>query len=82
MTDHLITSVVSILTAIVGLAILAVLVSSKASTSNVISAAGTAFANDLSAAEAPVTGGSSSGISIPSLGGWTGQGGAAIPSLM
>lgn len=56
MSDHIISSVVSILTAIIGVAIIAVLVSNRANTSQVIGAAGSAFANDLSAAVAPVTG--------------------------
>lgn len=46
--------------AIVGVAILAVLVSKNANTSGVIGASGTAFAQALGAAEAPVTGGNSS----------------------
>lgn len=48
--------VVTILTAIVGVAIIAVLVSQRANTAGVFSAAGGAFANALSAATAPVTG--------------------------
>ena len=56
MSDHLIGSIVTVLTAIIGVAIIAVLVSQKAQTGSVISAAGSAFANDLSAAVAPVTG--------------------------
>ncbi len=47
---------VSIALAIVGVAILAVIVSRNANTSGVISAAGTAFGGALAAAEAPVTG--------------------------
>jgi len=57
MSDQLIGGVVTVATAIVGVAIIAVLVGSNAKTSNVISAAGSAFGNALSAAEAPVTGG-------------------------
>lgn len=56
MNDHLISGVVNVLVAIVGVAIIAVLVSNRAQTSNVITSAGAAFANDLSAAVAPVTG--------------------------
>lgn len=67
MSDHLITSVVSVAIAIVGLAILAVLVSQSAQTGNVISAAGSAFAQDLQAATSPFSG-SSSGF-----GGFTGN---------
>lgn len=76
MTDHLIASVVTVATAIIGVAIIAVLVSQRANTSGVITSAGQAFANDLSAAVAPVTGstaqintGSNSGF-----GGFTGLG--------
>lgn len=54
--DHLFNSIASILTAIVGVAILAVLVSKNANTAGVIGAGGSAFAQALSAAEAPVTG--------------------------
>jgi hypothetical protein len=64
MSDQIISSVVAILTAIVGLAVLAVLVSSRAQTSQVVRSVGTAFAQDLSAAVSPVTGG----------GGFTGAG--------
>lgn len=48
--------IVTIATAIVGVAILAVLVSSKSNTSGVLAAAGSSFANALSAATGPVTG--------------------------
>jgi len=65
MGDQLIASVVTVATAIVGLAIIAVLVSNNANTSGVIQAGGSAFASDIAAAVAPVTG--STGI-----GGFTG----------
>lgn len=48
--------VVTIAVAIVGVAILAVLVSQKSNTAGVLAAAGSAFANSLSAATGPVTG--------------------------
>ena len=51
-------AVVTIATAIVGIAILAVLVSKNANTPAVLSAGGSAFAQALSAATAPVTGAS------------------------
>lgn len=57
MTDQLISSVVTIGTAIIGVAILAVLVSRQAQTPAVIQAATAGFAQDLSAAVSPVTGG-------------------------
>jgi uncharacterized membrane protein len=56
--DQFWTSIVTIATAIVGVAIIAVLVSNRATTANVITASTTGFANDLTAAVAPVTGAS------------------------
>jgi hypothetical protein len=56
MTDQLITSVVTVLTAIVGVAIIAVLVSKNANTAGVISAGGSAFGSALGVALSPVTG--------------------------
>lgn len=73
--------IVTIAVAIVGVAILAVLVSQKSNTAGVLAAAGSAFANSLSAATGPVTGavaapvnniGGSNGFSLPSM---------AIPQL-
>ena len=58
MSDQLISSIVTILTAIIGVAILAVIVSPNARTSSVIGAASKGFAQDLGAALSPVTGGS------------------------
>lgn len=52
--------VVTVLTAIIGVAIIAVLVSQKANTGNVIASLGGAFSNALSAAVSPVTGNSAS----------------------
>jgi hypothetical protein len=49
-------ALVTIATAIVGLAIVAVLVSKKAQTPAVIQASGSAFSNALGVAESPVTG--------------------------
>lgn len=70
-------AIVTIATAIVGVALLAVLVSQKSNTTGVVQAFGSAFTNALGVAEAPVTGASysintsypsSSGIgSLPSL---------------
>jgi hypothetical protein len=54
--DKMTEAVVTIATAIVGLAMLAVLVSRKSQTPDVIHAAGSAFSNALGIAEAPVTG--------------------------
>lgn len=47
--------IVVVLTAIIGVAILAVIVSNQAQTSNVINAIGNAFSNSLGAALKPVT---------------------------
>lgn len=58
MGDKAISGFVGILTAVVGLAIIAVLVSNQSQTSGVIGAAGTAFGGILKAAVAPVSGGS------------------------
>lgn len=55
--DSLVESVVTIALAIVGVAMLAVLVSGRAQTANVISAGGGAFSESLAAAEAPVLSG-------------------------
>ena len=80
--DQFWTSVVTIATAIVGIAIIAVLVSNRASTASVISAATSGFANDLTAAVAPVTGASATvntgGSSLFGNSGFNGQGGAAF----
>lgn len=67
MGDQLISSVVTVATAIIGVAIIAVLVSQKANTSNVINAAGNAFSGALNAATNPFSGGGTS-LSIPGLG--------------
>ena len=70
MGKETIDAIVSIVTAIVGLAILSVLVSKNANTAGVISASAQGLGTALSAAEAPVTGGSGlGGLQLPSLGG-------------
>lgn len=56
MSDSLITPVTAILTAIIGLAVVAVLVSNHANTGNVLTSGGTAFSNILKAAVSPVSG--------------------------
>jgi len=68
MSDQLLGGVVTVATAIIGVAIIAVLVGSNAKTSQVIQAAGNAFGNALQAAEAPVTGGFGGNVSLPSFG--------------
>jgi hypothetical protein len=55
MTDQLITSVVTVAVAIIGVAILAVLVSNNSNTVGVIKAGSAGFAQDLSVALGPVT---------------------------
>jgi len=57
-------SMTTIAVAIVGVAILAVLVSNKSQTASVLGAAGSAFSNALSAATGPVTG----AVSAPNVG--------------
>ena len=64
--NTLIEAGVTIATAIVGLAIVSVLVSKRSQTSNVIQAAASGFNNALGVAEAPVTGASySPNLSYP-----------------
>jgi hypothetical protein len=70
--DHFWTSLVTVATAIVGLAIIAVIVSKNAQTPQVIQSAAGGFAQDLAAAVAPVTGSTLLG----GFSGFTGQGGA------
>jgi hypothetical protein len=57
MSDQFFNTIVTIATAIIGVAIIAVIVSKQANTAGVLSSAGQAFAQDLSAAVSPVTGG-------------------------
>ena len=66
MGDQLITSIVTVLTAIIGVAIIAVLVSKQANTSGVIQAGGSAFNSALATAVSPITGGT--GVSSFGLG--------------
>jgi len=65
--NHVWGGIIQVLLAIVGLAILAVIVSNNANTANVITSAGSAFASDLAAAVSPVT---NSGLGF----GFTGMG--------
>ena len=69
MTDHIISSAVAVITAIIGVAIIAVLVSRQANTSGVITSAGSALAQDLEAAVSPVTGGGGNGLNFGSFAG-------------
>lgn len=72
MGDNLISSVVTVLTAVIGLAIIAVLVSKNANTAGVLGAGSSGFSRILAAAEAPVTGSASMGDSFS---GFTGSAG-------
>lgn len=63
MSDSLITSVTTIALAIVGLALIATIVSKNANTTAVIGAGGNAFTQSLAAATSPVTGGGSFNLS-------------------
>lgn len=77
-------AVVTILTAIVGVAILSVLVSRKSDTAGVIGAAGRAFGNSLGIATAPVTGSTVSGLAGLGSGGAGGSGngfGLNLPTI-
>lgn len=77
MGNQLINSIVTVLVAIIGVAIVAVLVSRNAQTGQVISAASTGFSGALGTALSPVTGGGS-GLSLPNLGGFPGGGGSSL----
>lgn len=68
-------AIVTIATGIIGLAIVAVLVSNKAQTGSVLGAAGSAFANALSAATGPVTGATAAPVNS------SGSGIGSLPSL-
>lgn len=65
MSEQLVSSIVTVTTAIIGVAIIAVLVSKNAQTSQVIGAGGSAFSQALGTAISPVTGGN--GFGFPSF---------------
>lgn len=77
--NQVVEPIVTIATAIIGVAILAVLVSNRAQTAGVLTAFGNAFANMLSAATGPVTG----AVTAPNVGGGTfgGLGNLNLPSM-
>ena len=56
MSDNMATGIVSIALAVIGVATLAVIFSTKANTSGVISAGGNALAQNIEAAVSPITG--------------------------
>jgi hypothetical protein len=66
MTEGFLTSVVTVFMALIGIAILAVILSPKAQTAQVIQAGTSGFSSVLGAALSPVTGG---GLGIPGFGG-------------
>ena len=59
--------ITAVLTAVIGVAILAVIVSKNAQTAGVLQAGGSAFAAILNAAEAPVSGGGVSSLNLSGL---------------
>lgn len=61
MGDKAISAVVGIMAGIVGITILAVIVSNQSNTSNVLTAGGNAFSSILKAAVSPISGGSGLG---------------------
>lgn len=65
--DNITSGIVTIATAIIGVAILAVLVSRNANTAGVIKAASGGFAQAITAATGPVTGGGGGGLSWGSM---------------
>jgi heme/copper-type cytochrome/quinol oxidase subunit 2 len=81
--DKITEGVVTVFTAIIGVAILAILVSPKAQTSSVIQAVASGFGNSLGVAESPVTGNQYQiNLSYPNSGmGGMGFGGSSMPSL-
>lgn len=72
--------VITIATAIVGVAILAVLVSQKSNTAGVLGAAGSAFSNALSAATGPVTGATAAPVNSSGVGSMFNLGSVTMPS--
>jgi hypothetical protein len=61
MSDQVINGIVAIAIAIIGVAVIAVLISKNADTSNVLTKGGAAFSNALCVALSPVMGGSCGG---------------------
>ncbi len=57
MGDKAVTGLVAIITAIIGVAIIAVLVSKNSNTSGVLTSGGNAFSNILKTAVSPISGG-------------------------
>lgn len=74
--NQIINSVTTILAAVIGLAILSVIVSRQSNTTGVIQAGSTGFSAILGAAEGPVTGGGGMGA----MGGYGGNGLYSYPT--
>lgn len=68
--NQLVNSITTILAAVVGLAILSVILSKNSQTSSVLTSGGSAFSGILNAAESPVTGSSISGGGYGMTGGY------------
>lgn len=64
MDERFITAVVTVLVAITGVAIIAVLVSRQSNTAGVLQAGGSSFGNAIRCALSPITGGSCGGVGI------------------
>lgn len=56
MSDHLISGVMAVLTAIIGVAIIAIILSKQSDTSNVVNSGANSFASMLGCALSPITG--------------------------
>jgi hypothetical protein len=67
MSDHAITSGVSIFLAIIGVAIVALIVSAQSKTTTVVGAGGSALKQAICVALSPVTGGGNCGNLTPSV---------------
>jgi hypothetical protein len=67
MSENLVTALVSIVVAIIGLAALATVLSPKAATSAVIGAGSQGLATDITAAVSPVAGGGLGSLSMPTM---------------
>jgi hypothetical protein len=68
MGDNIVAGVVTIATAIIGVAIIAVLVSRNANTTGVLQSGGQAFGSVLAVAESPVTGSSGNSTGFGNMG--------------
>lgn len=71
--NNTVSGIISVLTAIVGVAVIAVLVAPRANTAGVITSTGQAFAGALTAAQGPVMGGTTlqfGNMRVGQGGGW------------